>query len=59
MSIKSNYNIYLKDIILNNNSNDYITIEINDNNIYIDYTNLVNTLENKKYDTYTITIEYK
>ena len=37
----SNYLVYLKDIILGNDSNDSFTISINDNYISIDYTQLI------------------
>ena len=50
------YIIYLKDIILNNDSNLYITINIIDNIIEIDYTNLFNTINNIKYDNYIVKI---
>ena len=39
------YIVYLKDIILNNNSNDYIIIEINDKIINIDYTQLLKQID--------------
>ena len=37
--------VYLKDIILGNISDKYITIEINSNNINIDYTSLINSFD--------------
>lgn len=45
------YIVYLKDIILGNESNDYIVIDINENNIFIDYTVLMKEFNNnlKKY----------
>lgn len=54
--INDKYIIYLKDIILNNDSNLYITINIIDNIIEIDYTNLFNTINNIKYDNYIVKI---
>ena len=36
------YIVYLKDIILGDNTDDYIIIEKNDNKINIDYTTLIN-----------------
>ena len=51
------YKLYLKDIILNNNSNKYITIKLLDNNLEVDYTNLFNELEEKIYDKYIIQIK--
>ena len=53
-SIKDNdrYLIYLKDIILENSTNEYIVISINNNIINIDYTNLMKLTNNnlKKYE---------
>jgi len=43
--LENQYLVYLKDIILDNNSDDYIVININDNKINIDYTVLM-----KKFD---------
>lgn len=43
------YIIYLKDIILNNESNDYITITIDNNIIKVDYTKLMNILDETIY----------
>lgn len=51
------YKLYLKDIILNNNSNKYITIKLLDNNLEVDYTNLFNELEENIYDKYIIQIK--
>lgn len=43
------YIIYLKDIILNNESNDYIIITIDNNIIKVDYTKLMNILDETFY----------
>lgn len=48
--------VYLKDIILGNNSEDYITITINQNDITIDYTTFVNIFD-KTIEKYLINIE--
>lgn len=50
------YKVYLKDIILNNTSDKYITIKLLDNSVEIDYTYLLNTLNNSNYDTFTLKI---
>ena len=52
------YLIYLKDIILNNETNDYFVIMINDKQISIDYTPLLKVINNdsKNYHVW-ITIE--
>lgn len=50
------YKVYLKDIILNNTSNKYITIKLLDNSVEIDYTYLLNTLNNSNYDTFILKI---
>ena len=50
------YKVYLKDIILNNTSDKYITIKLLDNNVEIDYTYLLNTLNNSNYDTFILKI---
>ena len=42
------YLVYLKDIILDNDTDEYITIEVNDNNISIDYTSLMNKINNSE-----------
>ena len=43
--LENQYLVYLKDIILENNSNDYIVININDNKINIDYTVLMKNFD--------------
>ena len=55
------YIIYLKDIILNNQSNDYFVILINNNEINIDYTPLVKEYNSsiEKYKVYIKIEEYK
>lgn len=50
------YKVYLKDIILNNTSNKYITIKLLDNSVEIDYTYLLNILNNSNYDTFILKI---
>lgn len=42
---ENRYLVYLKDIILGNNSENYITIEINENKIEIDYTSLIENFD--------------
>lgn len=37
----NDYLIYIKDIIIGNNSDDYFVINLNDNKIFIDYTPLI------------------
>lgn len=54
--IDNQYLVYLKDIILGNNSNDYIKITINENDIDIDYTSLVKTFD-KKNEKYLVNIK--
>lgn len=53
---ENRYLVYLKDIILGNNSNDYITITINQDNFDIDYTSLSRTFD-KAIEKYIINIE--
>ena len=58
---KKDYNqylVYLKNIILGNDSEDYIIINITDNNIFIDYTILMKEF-NKDVDKYNVIIEIK
>lgn len=43
----SKYLVYLKDIILGNDSQEYITIEIAENKISINYTSLLKTFDKK------------
>lgn len=54
--IDDKYLVYLKDIILGNDSEEYITITKTDNNINIDYTNLVNYFD-KNIEKYLINIK--
>ena len=56
--VNNKYQVYLKDIILDNNSNNYITIEIDNNSLSIDYTNLINEIEDTIYDEYLVNIKY-
>ena len=53
--LENQYIVYLKDIILNHNNNDYIVININNNQINIDYTVLMKNL-NENIEKYIINI---
>ena len=58
--VGNEYHVYLKDIILDYNSDDYIIVTINNNDINIDYTNLMKILNNSiKLCTVNIKIEEK
>lgn len=52
------YLVYLKDIILGNDSDGYIVIDINENNIFIDYTVLMKEFNNNL-NKYQVIIEIK
>ena len=52
------YRVYLKDIILDNASEDYISINMNETSLKIDYTKLINILEDEEYNSYVVNIEY-
>ena len=54
--LENQYLVYLKDIILDNNSNDYIVININDNKINIDYTVLMKKF-NETIEKYFVNID--
>lgn len=54
--VNNQFIVYLKDIILGNDSEKYITITKTENNINIDYTNLVNYFD-KKIDKYIVNIK--
>ena len=54
--VNDEFVVYLKDIILGNDSEEYITIKKTENDINIDYTNLVNTFD-KRIDKYIINIK--
>lgn len=54
--VDNQYLVYLKDIILGNNSDDYIQITINENNIDINYTSLVKTFD-KTIEKYLVSIK--
>ena len=54
--VNNQFIVYLKDIILGNDSKDYITITNTDNNINIDYTKLVNYFD-KNIDKYIVNIK--
>lgn len=54
--VDNQYLVYLKDIILGNNSDDYIQITINENNIEINYTSLVKTFD-KSIEKYLVSIK--
>lgn len=53
--IDNKYIVYLKDIILGNNSMEYITINIDNNNITVDYTKLLNYFD-KSINKYLVEI---
>lgn len=52
------YLVYLKDVILGNDSEDYFVININDKKIFIDYTVLMKEF-NKDINKYQVMIEIK
>ena len=52
----NNYIVYLKDIVLNNESNNYITINMTDDIIDIDYTELIK-LTKSNIEKYLVTIK--
>ncbi len=52
------YLVYIKDIVLGNDSNNYFVIDINDNNIFIDYTALMKEF-NSNIKKYKVSIEIK
>ena len=52
------YRVYLKDIILDNTSEDYISINMSETSLKIDYTKLINILEDEEYNSYVVNIEY-
>lgn len=54
--INNQFIVYLKDIILGNDSEDYITITKTENNINIDYTSLVSYF-NKSINKYIVNIK--
>lgn len=56
--VDDKYRIYLKDIILDNNTDLYITMILKGDNISINYTNLINYLNNDNYDSYIVNIEF-
>lgn len=56
--VNNEYHVYLRDIILDSETNKYITILMEDNEIEIDYTNLINYLNNIEYDSYVVNINY-
>jgi len=56
--VDNKYQVYLKDIILDNVSEDYITITVEESSLNIDYTKLINTLENEEYNSYVVNIKY-
>lgn len=57
-NIDDKYIVYIKDIVLDSNSDSSIEITINNNNVVIDYTNLLSLIDNKNYNSYIVTIEY-
>ena len=52
------YLVYLKDIVLGNNSENYFVIDINEKNMYIDYTALMKEF-NSSIKKYKVSIEIK
>ena len=56
--IENQYIVYLEDIILGNNSQDYITISLENNIINVDYTKLLNYFD-KSITKYLVKIEIK
>ena len=62
-SVKNNnqYLVYLKDVVLGNKSNDYFIIQVNNNEISVDYTPLVKEYNNniEKYKVRIKIEEYK
>lgn len=54
--VNDEFVVYLKDIILGNNGEEYITITKTENDINVDYTNLVNSFD-KSIDKYIINIK--
>ena len=52
------YKVYLKDIILDNTSEDYISISMTETSLKIDYTKIINILEDEEYNSYVVNIEY-
>ena len=52
------YLVYIKDIVLGNDSNNYFVIDVNDNNIFIDYTALMKEF-NSNIKKYKVSIEIK
>lgn len=57
-NIDDKYIVYIKDIVLDSNSDSSIEITIDNNNVVIDYTNLLSLIDNKNYNSYIVTIEY-
>lgn len=57
-NIDDKYIVYIRDIVLDSNSDLSIEITINNNNVVIDYTNLLSLIDNKNYNSYIVTIEY-
>lgn len=53
---ENQYLVYLKDIILGNDSDEYFTIIVNDNNIDVDYTPLMKQFNNNVVN-YKVTIQ--
>lgn len=54
--VNNQYLVYLKDIILGENSENYFVILVNDNKISIDYTSLIKQI-NSKINKYIVDIE--
>ena len=56
--VDGKYQVYLEDIILGNDTDLYITMILKGDNISINYTNLINYLNNDNYDSYIVNIEF-
>lgn len=56
--VDGKYQVYLEDIILGNDTDLYITMILKGDNISIDYTNLINVLNNVEYSSYIVNIKF-
>lgn len=53
------YYIYLKDVILECNIDEYFTILFDEDSLTIDYTNFINYLNDDDYDSYIVNFNYE
>jgi len=53
------YYIYLKDVILDCNIDEYFTILFDEDSLTIDYTNFINYLNDDDYDSYIVNFNYE